>query len=217
MASDVRFFAGLDLGSAHEFSAVAVLEKRYVRAPGAHVKQIGHYAVRHLERFPPGTPYARMTNRLREIFCDDAVAGGLLVIDETVIGKPVLDTFRDAGIDAMLRRLTVTAGMKATFDEGLWLVPKKELVGVMQVLLQDRRLQVAPTLAEADVLVKELQSFRARPPVRESNDLLDWREGAHDDLVLAVAIAAWEGERHESDIGLKPYVMQRGAWWQRQA
>jgi hypothetical protein len=202
------------LGPPHEFSAVAVLEKSYVPRPDVYAAQVGHYAIRHLERFAPGTPYAEMTDRLAEIFAADAVAGGFLVIDETAIGKPVLNIFQDAGIDAMLGRLTVTAGMKAMFDQGLWLVPKKELVGVMQVLLQGRRLQIAPTLVEADLLIRELQNFRARPPARESSEVLDWRDGAHDDLVLATAIAAWEGERHELVTGRSlPMVLGTPPWW----
>jgi hypothetical protein len=155
-----------------------------------------------------------MTDRLVEIFGDDPVAGGFLVIDETAIGRPVQKMFQDAGIDALIRRLTVTAGLKATFAEGLWLVPKKELVGVLQILLQGRQLQIAPALAEAELLIRELQSFRARPCTRESSDWIDWREGAHDDLVLATAIAAWEGERHERVMGRAvPMVLGTPPWW----
>ena len=211
-----EYFVGLDLGQAHEFSAVAALEKSYVRVPQTYDDFVGHYAVRHLERFAPGTAYGKIAQRLVELFGDDALAGGMLVIDVTMVGKPVLDVFRDAGIDATLRRLSITAGHKATWDEGTWLVPKKELVGVMQVLLQERRLKVAPLLAEAELLTQELLNFRARPPARQTDELAEWREGQHDDLVFATAIAAREGERHEPVTELSlPMVLGSRAWWQR--
>jgi hypothetical protein len=45
------------------------------------------------------------------------------------------------------------------------------------------------------VLVKELENFKAKVTVAASDPYELWREGQHDDLVLAVALACWEGER----------------------
>jgi hypothetical protein len=73
-------------------------------------------------------------------------------------------------------------------------VPKKELVSTLQVLLQARRIRVAPSLPGAQTLVRELQNFKKKFPA-VSDPFEAWREGPHDDLVLAVAIAAWLGER----------------------
>ena len=85
--------------------------------------------------------------------------------------------------------------MVTILDSGFWQVPKKDLVSTLQVLLQSRRIKVAPSLPESQTLVQELMSFRAKATLA-SNDTLDaWREGPHDDLVLAVAIAAWQSER----------------------
>jgi hypothetical protein len=38
-------------------------------------------------------------------------------------------------------------------------------------------------------------SFRVKASLSPSETRESWREGPHDDLVLAVAIAAWQGER----------------------
>jgi hypothetical protein len=73
-------------------------------------------------------------------------------------------------------------------------VPKKDLVGVLQVLLQERRLKVAPALEHAATLAGELQHFQLKT-VPLKPDVLEWRERPHDDLVLAVAIAAWLADR----------------------
>lgn len=79
---------------------------------------------------------------------------------------------------------------------GVRLVPRKELVGTLQLLLQARRLKVSPALPEAQTLVAELMKFKAKPTTATDDTLESWREGPHDDLVLAVTMAAWEGENH---------------------
>jgi hypothetical protein len=73
-------------------------------------------------------------------------------------------------------------------------VPKKDLVACAQVLLQARRLRVARELPLADVLVRELENFRVRITPAANEAFGDWREGQHDDLVFALALAAWVGE-----------------------
>jgi hypothetical protein len=72
-------------------------------------------------------------------------------------------------------------------------VPKKELVSVLQVLLQFRRIKVPSSLPQAQILVQELLNFKAKIRTPSDDTLAEWREGTHDDLVFAVAIAAWVG------------------------
>lgn len=45
------------------------------------------------------------------------------------------------------------------------------------------------------MLVQELVILRAKVTAASEAAALAWREGEHDDLVLAVAVAAWEAER----------------------
>ena len=45
-------------------------------------------------------------------------------------------------------------------------------------------------------LVHELTTFQTKDTLAGNETFGAWREGAHDDLVLAVALAAWFGE-HE--------------------
>jgi len=94
-----------------------------------------------------------------------------------------------------LYSVTITAGSAVTPTQGSIHVPRKELVSVMQVLLQTRRLKIAPALPDAQTLIAELANFQAKI-IQAANDTLGpWREGAHDDLVLAVALAGWFAER----------------------
>jgi hypothetical protein len=46
------------------------------------------------------------------------------------------------------------------------------------------------------LLARELVNFRFKVTSKGSEDALDWREGPDDDLVLALAIAAWQAERN---------------------
>jgi hypothetical protein len=93
--------------------------------------------------------------------------------------------------------VSITTGHAAVVDDhGGWLVPKKDLVGVLQMLLQNRRLLVAQSLEHATTLVNELSQFQLRSVPIKSDAAIEWRERPHDDLVLGVAIAALQAERY---------------------
>jgi hypothetical protein len=205
------YFTGLDLGQSRDFTALAVLERSNPAVRCAAT----HYAVRHLERLALGTPYTEVCTRVAALFATPPLANSKLIVDQSAVGKPVLDLLRQAKMRAKINSITITAGHKSSWDDGGWLVPKKDLVGTLQVLLQAQRIKVAPTLPEAQMLVQELTNFKAKVPTAASDMLGDWREGQHDDLVLAVAIAAWAGERSPPASMIRPYVFEfrgGGSW-----
>jgi hypothetical protein len=68
-------------------------------------------------------------------------------------------------------------------------------VGCLQVLLQTGRLKIASALPEAELLVKELLAFQVKITSHAHDSYGAWREGTHDDLVLALAIATWYGSQ----------------------
>jgi hypothetical protein len=211
-----QHLVGLDLGPTQNFTALTILE--WSQVPDPEVKdfrmqgrRVSQYAVRHLERLPPGTPFTEVCSLLREIFTDQSLMNGTLVVDLTGVGQPVLELIKRLRLRARIRPVMLTAGYQAHVDErGTWLVPKQELVSTMQVLLQARRLQVAQALPEAETLVQELLNFQMKKPPLANDPLMNWREGPQDDLVLAVAIAAWEGERHPPTRPSRPFVLSPG-------
>jgi hypothetical protein len=73
-------------------------------------------------------------------------------------------------------------------------VPKKCLVSTLQVLLQRRRLTVAKSLPFTPILVEELLNFQVKVTESANETFGAWREGRHDDLVLAIACSAWAVE-----------------------
>src|SRR5215217_5331627 len=98
------------------------------------------------------------------------------------------------------RPFQITGGNEVTRDRDIWNVPKRDLAGAVQVALQSRRLKIAADLPDAQVLVAELQNFRVKISLAGHDSYgagtgEEWRVGAHDDLVLAVAIALWAAQR----------------------
>jgi hypothetical protein len=190
-----RFVTGLDLGQSRDYSAIAVLERSTVTPSDAALESVDHYAVRHLERVPLGKSYTAMCAHLVSMFAKEPLTGTTLAVDATGIGRPVVDLLDTSRIKADVRPITITSGNEAHRGDGLgWNVPKKCLVSTMQVLLQGRRLTVAKSLPFAPILVEELLDFQVKLTEAANETFGTWREGRHDDLVLAIACAAWVAE-----------------------
>jgi hypothetical protein len=160
-----------------------------------------HYAARHLERLPIGTPYPAQVARVVELSGHLKAETGtapLLVVDQTGVGRPVVDMLRAAELSPIA--ITITGGDAVTQDGKDYRVPKRDLVSVAQVLLQSERLKIAKGLKQAQTLTAELLAFKVSISLKGhdsyGNDVGPWRENPHDDLVLAVALAAWYGERY---------------------
>jgi hypothetical protein len=100
----------------------------------------------------------------------------------------------------------ITSGHTIHFENGAWHVPKKELVSVLQVLLQSGRLKIA-NLPERELLVKELLAFQVKITTAANETFEAWRERDHDDLVLATALACWWGEKHKPQASFAPAVI----------
>jgi hypothetical protein len=62
-----RHFLGIDLGQAHEFTALAVLERPLITLRDPRGGRRPAYCLRHLQRWPIGTPYPEMFRNLVEL------------------------------------------------------------------------------------------------------------------------------------------------------
>jgi hypothetical protein len=192
------YIIGLDLGQASDFTALAVVERhrRPIRP------QQASYALRHLQRFRLGTPYTQIVPAVARMTRIAPLAGRVaVVVDQTGVGRPVVDMLRGALIQAPVIPVTITAGraLKITAD-GSHRVPKKTLVLCLQRLLNAGRLKVARRLPEAKTFLQEMLNFRVRVTAAIHETFGAWRHGEHDDLVLAVALACWQGERTKSSL-----------------
>jgi hypothetical protein len=153
------------------------------------------YHVRHLERPARGTRYPAVVARVRELLATPPLSRGTpLVIDKTGVGMAVADLFAAAGMRP--HAITITGG-EEVIKEGTYhtKVPKREVVGNLVAVFQTGRLKIAAGLAEGETLVDELVNFKVKVNLATGHDSYEgWREGMHDDLVLAVALAVWYGE-----------------------
>jgi hypothetical protein len=193
----VSFFVGLDLGQAQDPSAIAALRRRVWPGESPLLDII------HLRRFELGMPYTEQAKQVallldRTEHASSGVRplrGCVLGLDRTGVGRGVYDLFVAKRLPCRLHGIAITAGHTATQDAGGWKVPKADLVGAVTVLLQSHRLKWDKRLPFAKELDRELADFQTRitPAAHEQYGV--WREGQHDDLVLAVAIAAWLAER----------------------
>jgi hypothetical protein len=126
------------------------------------------------------------------LFDHKPLSGGTLVVDETGVGRPVVDLLRTLPIKATVCPLTITSGSRARWDEhGRWRVAKKLLVANVRSLIASGRLKVPDGLPDAGVLLHELADFRVTITSRANETFGAGSHGGHDDLVLAVALAVW--------------------------
>ena len=213
------YFIGLDLGQAHDHTALAVVRRLEDRelwnayntpsdlpiggAPefraGEIKSRVTRFEAVHLERLPIGTAYPVVVRHTHTVVTRIASLSGWapdLIVDYTGVGRPVVDMLRAENLRPV--PLLITGGDKATLELGSWRVPKRDLVGSMQVLLQTKRLKIAKSLVHAPTLVDELLNFRVKiDPLTAHDSYGAWREGEHDDLVLATAVACWYGVKRD--------------------
>ncbi len=85
------------------------------------------------------------------------------------------------------------------------------------MLLHGGRLAIAEALPEASILTQELTNFKAQIGLSGHDSYGagdDWRSSNHDDLVLAVAIAAWVG-LHVSGGPIEPVTGATAEFYRR--
>jgi hypothetical protein len=213
LASPPRYVLGLDLGQAQDYTALVVAQPSDANPPTIDVG--------HVERLPLGTRYpavvehvGAVVNALRRPTHGHDWVGRArkerrpvspdvtLVCDYTGVGRPVFDMLVDAGLDCDLVGVTITAGQTVQRIEELGRtvgmhVPKRVLASAVQVVLHEGRLRIAHGLPQAGILTGELANFRAKIGASGHDSYGagdDWREGNHDDLVLALALASWWAE-----------------------
>jgi hypothetical protein len=195
-----EFFAGLDLGQAEDFTALAVIERAEVKEAWS-AANFGYewrrvLRLRHMERMPLGTAYPDIVERVRKVMRSGALSMGprSLAVDGTGVGRPVVDLLRRGEMGCRLLPVTITSGETERYVDGYYRVPKRDLIVGLQVLLQTERLQIAGDLKEGAVLLKEMAGMRVEVKLR-NEEFEAWREGEHDDLVLAVALGCWVAGR----------------------
>lgn len=189
----MNLFVGIDLGEAGNHTAVAAVDRQPLAKP-IHRRKF-RYALRFLEEYELGIHYPDQVARLAETLRKPAFKGSKVGADYTGVGRPVVQLLQLQRCPVSLFPVLITSGANATFDREHreYHVPKRELVAVVQVLLQTELIAWHPKLAAAKKLEKQLGQFKVRL-TKAKNETFGAEGRDQDDLVLAVAIACWLGE-----------------------
>ncbi len=202
-----RYVVGCDLGQSSDPTAICVLEHQqgvhdfnneFERHTGLGEKpQVPAERIhcRHLERLPLGMSYPRVVQHLKDLMArpplngDGQIKPADLVVDDSGVGRPVSDLLVDAGLKPI--RITITAGNEITaISNTKFNVAKTVLISTVDALLHTGELRFAASLGDAEAMRDELKDFR-RKLSDAGRATYAARTGAHDDLVLSVAIACW--------------------------
>ena len=205
-----RFVVGVDLGQSADPTAIAVLEiikgvtdegSDFDQHCGLPTKQTPaeYIDVRHLQRLALGLSYPVQVQYVKDLLAraplcrNESQPRAELVIDETGVGRAVGDIFANAGLRPT--RITITAGSEVSYAGADRIhVAKTILISTVDAMLHTGTLRFAAALSEAGAMKDELQDSR-RKLSDAGRATYSARAGSHDDLVLAVAIAAWHASR----------------------
>ncbi len=197
------FCVGLDLGQSADYTALAVVEDVSEEGPPIGPHKALH--LRHLERYPLRTLYPDIAEGVASLMRSERLITEVrqpweprgyqvapeLVVDNTGVGPAVTDLLKKK--DLRFKAVTITGGDKVhAVGGGGYRVPKRDLVGALEVPFHTGELKVAEGLKLWPALREELLNFRRKIDLRTAHDSYEhWRDSDHDDLVLAVALACW--------------------------
>jgi hypothetical protein len=206
-ALPVRYVFGLDLGKMSDHSALALAEERPANADewrawppmSPRWAEDPRYGITWLQRWPLRTAYHSIAANVAGLVAELVARPGAevqLFVDATGVGTAVVEILdREPAIAALgYKAVTITSGRAVTWVPGGWHVAKGQLLGPAQVALQRGMLDISPHLPHARTLEHELRNFDVTL-TDSANATFSHREGQHDDLVLAVALALWGAQQ----------------------
>lgn len=180
--ADLRHSVGLSVGPPSDTTGLVVVETSGTS-----------HAVRHLQRFPPGTAYSEIVDAVGKVLA--ALNGPVVVVDVTAVGGPIAQLLDWP--EVWTRRVTLTAGERDATK-----LPRLDVAALLQIALQEGRLAIAPGPLAGE-LARDLRTFSPKPSAGAASELA-WRDRPSDDLVLALGVALVEAERPPAYITVLP-------------
>jgi len=187
--------AGMDLGSMHDFSTLAIVEILDLPKPEPRSSRRRQTKrLMHLHRWPLELPYDAVIEHATAVVALPPFKGTTkLVYDRTGLGSAVAYQFREAHQDGLFDRAPRGFAISGGDQAGAGSVPKVNLVDNLRALIETKRLSWPSDLPLLDDFLKEMAAFAPRPT--KARRLLSFGNdpaiAAHDDLVMAVALAVW--------------------------
>ncbi len=223
MSVHPHFIIAASLGIGMQPTAIAVLEQKVLKDPRWNAKT-GALRLRHLDRLSLDANYPDTVAQISTLLGAPEIKDGErcgrtdVLLDLTGSGRAIVELFERAEIDPIEVRIVGAGRTEEKVPGGQWHIPKVEMVGVLRVIYEDGRLQMAKDLPLVPTLKGELRDFNMQQTRPNPNDPESWRERPDDDLVFAVALAAWRASRdvpypQDDDPGEKQRPLTGpGAW-----
>src|SRR5206468_4908202 len=105
------------------------------------------------------------------------------------------DARREPGVEIV--PVLLTGGERECCANGVWHVPKRDLITGLQAMLDKEELGLPSRLPAARDLAREIAGMDVKISDRGRVSYGRSREGEHDDLVIATALACWRAQRKE--------------------
>lgn len=197
----MKYFMGVDLGQVNDQSAISITEEAMFakRDPSMTDLALGKagpaeidtvYGLVHLEQPPLGTSYPDIVDRVKFLIEQPALMGHTaLIVDQTGVGRAVLDLMRREGLDPI--GITYTSGQTPSAVSGGFTVPKRDLAMALQFLISTGRYKISPDLELTQKLLEQLEGFVQKISRKGYDSYEALTEKLHDDLVLSIAMPAW--------------------------
>jgi hypothetical protein len=234
-----NYTIGLDLGQRRDYSAAVVTERVQqlvdssalgFQPPDAAYPYderwvFDTYHVRHIQRWPLGTPYGSVVDDAAELLRTPEFRGhAVLVFDATGVGGAVSDMFTKAYRAGRMgghrpRACTIVGGFSRDFGRiaaggrpSAGTIHKGDLVARLVSLAEQGRVKLPLGLALADVLESELRAFTLKQTKAGALAFEAKRESDHDDLVIALALSVWYRHSHDEPryISLDGELLEKG-------
>jgi len=164
-------------------------------------RPVNRYRVVNVRRYPRGTPYPDIYRSVQSILAQLPATpmAPSLFVDRTGVGGPVVDAMREMGI--ALTGISITGGSRINRVSSQDVnVPKALLASSLDIAFAEDRLELTSEAESSDALRAELQGFRVKKTSHGNETMEAWREGIHDDLVLATAMAIWGADNRPKPV-----------------
>ncbi len=200
MSRHSHVIVGVSIGTGIEPTALAIVEQ-IIDSGGNWLAKTRALELRHLERLPAQTSYPDTVERVATLLSSAEIDEGEtcgdagVVLDVSGAGRAILELFKRANIRFVTVGIVGADVREEEVEFNDWRLPKVELVGVLRVAYETKRLRMAKSLELVPDLLNELRSFKMRPPRIDPNDPESWRENEFDDLIFAVGLATWRASR----------------------
>ena len=209
----MRYVLGCDVGKVVDPTAIAILEqktpqeiveltakrkanwlRRIAEDVGfkVHMPPVAPIYLVGLDRLPLGTKYPEQADFIVDLLSRPPLFENCeLVVDATGVGIPFLDILEERGLSPI--GVTIHGGGNTTIvdNDKRYRVAKADLIAVSQLALQMRAVATVDGLKLWTTLKREFLAYQHKKPANTTHDTFNAREGEHDDMVLAFAIAMW--------------------------